>query len=87
MIDKVDRNVIAKFKGVDGAVRERMVTAFESLAALYAEYVEAAEAGPSANNLSQKGVVLRIANAVEAGVAKAIRGLDKFAASGCRPDG
>jgi hypothetical protein len=81
LVEKVDRGTVVKFRGLDGAARERMVSAIENLAALCTEYVDVAEAAPSARNSGRKALVVHVSQSVSAGVDKAIRGLSSFAKS------
>ena len=79
LAEKIDRGTVVKYKTLDGAARERLVSAFEDLAALCAEYVDAADAASSARTSSQKTLVQRVAQAVGAGADKAVRALAAFA--------
>ena len=79
LLDKLDRTSAGKYRGMDGAARERMVSALEDLRSLCAEYAEAADASPSARDQNQKAFVRRVASAVEAGVEMAVLGLESFA--------
>ena len=80
LAEKIDASLTIKPKPLDGAARERLLSAFEELSALSAEYLDAHDALTSARTSRHKTAVQRIAQAVSAGAEKAIRALEAFMA-------
>ncbi len=78
LAEKIDASLTFKPKPLDGAARERLLSAFEDLAALSAEYVDVVDALSSAKSLQHKNAVQRVAQAVSAGAEKAIHALELF---------
>ena len=79
LAEKIDASLTVKPKPLDGAARERLLSAFDDLVALSAEYVDASDALNSARTSHHKGAVQRIAQAVIAGADQAIRTVEMFA--------
>lgn len=80
LAEQIERDTApAKPRPLDGAARERLLSAFEDLVGLSLEYAEATEAQAAARGSHHKGKVQRIAQAVAAGCAKAIAALLRHA--------
>ena len=78
LAERIDVSLTVKPKPLDGAARERLLSAFDELSALSAEYVDAADALSAARTSRHKMAVQRIAQSVSSGAEMAIHALEAF---------